>query len=117
VEIDEGSEKCGAERYSLRIATWVWKGRLTQKQRWIHTFSVPVVLLRRFIFVLPLLVIYRRHKLKSNPRGRTSSVPAVLHIGLGLECARKRKESINVHSRLASGVGYSELMASRIRLR
>jgi hypothetical protein len=87
------------------------------QNRWIHTCSFPVVVRRRFIFALPLLpltynapkfpplqrlVIYRRHKLRSNPRGRASCILEVLHIGLGLEQrAGKCQEAVDVRSSLA----------------
>ena len=67
------------------------------QNRWIHTFSSPVVLCRRFMLALlllllvdndpssPNLVMYRRHKLRPNPRGRVSYTPEAPHASLGLE--------------------------------
>ena len=72
-------------RFTVSIALHI-------QNRWIHTFSLPVVLRRRFIFAFPLLLpfpfstlSYLAAMLRSNPRERASRIPEVLHTGLGLE--------------------------------
>ena len=79
-------------RFTVSIAPQI-------QNRWIHTFSLPVVLRRRSIFALLLLLLtgnalksflfsalsYSAAMLRFNPRGRASRIPEVLHIGLGLE--------------------------------
>ena len=110
-------------RFTVSIAPHV-------QNRWIHTFSFPVVLRRRFIFALILLLVDNAREILPLQRCHISAPGSDLILvdarrayrrcctsAWALSsCARKCRESVEVSGFLEFRVGYSKSMASRIRL-